>query len=202
MVHEPDGITTANEIPVPVGEPVEIELTSRDVIHSFWVPQLAAKVDVIPGQRNLIRFTARQPGIYRGQCAEFCGIQHAHMVFFVDAMTPAGYEAWLDHHRHRTPPSPASATAAAGLADSSSSESCAGCHTIAGTTRPRARSAPTSPTSARVEPSVPARSTTRRKPGRAGSATARTFKPGNKMPPSELSPAQIDGIVAYLESQK
>ncbi len=99
VVHEPDGITTANEIPVPVGKPVEIGLTSRDVIHSFWVPQLAAKVDVIPGQHNVIRFTVSQPGIYRGQCAEFCGIQHANMIFFIDAMTPADYQAWLAHHR-------------------------------------------------------------------------------------------------------
>ena len=106
IVHEPDGITTANEIAVPVGRPVEIELRSRDVIHSFWVPQLAPKVDMIPGQTNVIRFTVEKAGIYRGQCAEFCGLQHAHMIFLVDAMPESTWRsldapAWSTASRRR-----------------------------------------------------------------------------------------------------
>src|SRR3712207_5856592 len=69
--------TTANEILVPVGKPVKVKLTSADVIHSFWVPSLMGKMDLIPGQENDIRFVAERPGVYRGQCAEFCGLQHA-----------------------------------------------------------------------------------------------------------------------------
>ncbi len=71
--------TTANEIHIPVGQPVRIELTSHDVIHSFWIPQLGGKMDVIPGQTNVTWLQADRPGVYRGQCGEYCGAQHAHM---------------------------------------------------------------------------------------------------------------------------
>ncbi len=86
---------TANEIHVPVGRPVDIDLTSDDVIHSFFVPRLHGKVDLIPGQINRIRIQADQAGVYRGQCAEYCGAQHAHMMLLVVADPPAQYEAWL-----------------------------------------------------------------------------------------------------------
>ncbi len=198
-VHEPDGITTANEIVVPVGQSVEIALTSRDVIHSFWVPQLAAKVDVIPGQTNVVRFTASVAGTFRGMCAEFCGIQHANMNFFVEAKTPAAYRAWLAQHR-RPPAQPTTALTRAGRADFEA-DSCAGCHTVAGTTA-RGTAGPDltdlgsrSTLGAGVVTNDPANlAAWIRDPG--------AVKPGVHMPPSELPAGQVDAIVAYLEAQR
>jgi cytochrome c oxidase subunit 2 len=92
---EPDKrFSTANEIHIPVGRTVDIDLVSADVIHSFWVPTLHGKEDLIPGQPNHIRIRADEPGIYRGQCAEFCGAQHAHMGLLVVADAPEDFMAW------------------------------------------------------------------------------------------------------------
>jgi cytochrome c oxidase subunit 2 len=98
-VHYPaDGdapaFTTANEIQVPLGRPIEIAVTSTDVIHSFWIPNFAGKIDMIPGRVNGLRFDVDRPGIYRGQCAEFCGDQHALMAFDVVALEPAAFASW------------------------------------------------------------------------------------------------------------
>lgn len=89
------GFSTANELRVPVGRTVEIALMSEDVIHSFWVPRLAGKVDLIPGRVNLIRLRADEARVYPGQCAEFCGRLHAHMRFAVVALEPAAFDDWL-----------------------------------------------------------------------------------------------------------
>lgn len=89
-----DGFETANEIRIPVGSPVDIKLATADVIHSFWIPSLAGKLDLIPGKVNELQIEASKPGIYRGQCAEFCGQQHAHMAIFVVAMEPNEFERW------------------------------------------------------------------------------------------------------------
>ena len=86
--------TTANEIHIPTGEPVRINLATTDVIHSFWVPQLAGKMDIIPGQNNSTWIQADKAGDYTGQCAEYCGAQHAHMAFHVIAQTPDEFSAW------------------------------------------------------------------------------------------------------------
>lgn len=96
-----DGRTleTANEIHIPTGRPVRFTLTSADVIHSFWVPGLGGKLDMIPGQRNSIVLQADRPGTYRGQCAEFCGAAHALMAFHVIAHEPAGFDDWLERER-------------------------------------------------------------------------------------------------------
>src|SRR5579884_3516866 len=91
--------TTANEIRVPVGQPVTVQLETRDVIHSFWVPSLAGKMDQINNQDNELQITAAKPGVYRGQCAEFCGLQHAHMGFDVVALPREQYEEWLADQR-------------------------------------------------------------------------------------------------------
>lgn len=87
-------VITANEIVVPVGQPITAALTSADVIHSFWIPNFGGKVDMIPGRMNRFSFTADRPGVYRGVCAEFCGDQHARMAFDVVAMEPAAFDAW------------------------------------------------------------------------------------------------------------
>jgi cytochrome c oxidase subunit II len=87
-------VATANEVVLPVGRPVTFSLSAADVIHSFWIPNLGGKVDMIPGRANRLSFTAERPGIYRGVCAEFCGDQHARMAFDVVALEPAAFEAW------------------------------------------------------------------------------------------------------------
>ncbi len=126
---KPD-VITANEILLPAGRPVEIVLDSADVIHSFWLPNLAGKVDMIPGRTNRLRLTAAETGVYRGQCAEYCGGPHAFMAFLVVVETPERFSAWLE--RQREPASaPAAELAVAGqrlfLAR------CAACHTVRGT---------------------------------------------------------------------
>jgi cytochrome c oxidase subunit 2 len=89
------GVGTANELHVPVGRAVQVTLRSADVIHSFWVPRLAGKMDLIPNQANHMWFQAEEPGVYVGQCAEFCGVSHAHMGFRVVAQTAADFAAWV-----------------------------------------------------------------------------------------------------------
>lgn len=88
-------LETANEIHIPVGQPVDVELASGDVIHSFWLPSLAGKLDMLPGHTNRLRLQADTAGVYRGQCAEFCGAQHARMVLHVVAQEPGAFEQWL-----------------------------------------------------------------------------------------------------------
>lgn len=88
------GIRLYNELHIPANTPVDVHVTSSDVIHSFWVPRLAGKADAIPGHTNVLRLKADEPGDYRGQCAEFCGSGHAHMQFEVSAHSQADFEAW------------------------------------------------------------------------------------------------------------
>jgi len=129
----PDGqhVSSANELHVPVGKPVRLALTSADVIHSFWVPQLAGKLDMIPGRTNILTLEATEPGISRGQCAEYCGGAHAFMSFHVVAHPPDEYADWL-------------ASEAAPAQEPGTSEQrrgakvfrdagCGGCHTVRGT---------------------------------------------------------------------
>lgn len=94
-LHYPgSGARTENELRLPVGRPVDIHVGSDDVIHSFWVPRLGGKIDAIPGRTNVVRLQADQAGTFRGQCAEFCGLDHAHMVMTVIAMPAEEFELW------------------------------------------------------------------------------------------------------------
>jgi len=93
------GITLINELHIPVNTPVDLHLSTADVIHSFWVPRLAGKLDMIPGRINLLRIAADMPGSYRGQCAEFCGLDHAHMHFTVEVHSAENFAAWLESVR-------------------------------------------------------------------------------------------------------
>ena len=128
-VHEQ--VTTANEIHIPAGRPVDIDLASVDVIHSLWVPRLHGKVDLIPGRINRIRIQADRPGVYSGQCAEFCGAQHAHMMIVVMAQPPEEFQAWLAQERQdAVPPATQQETEGQGLF---LSRPCGLCHTIRGT---------------------------------------------------------------------
>ena len=108
-------VMTANELHIPTNRPVVLKVTSRDVIHSFWVPNLQGKRDLIPGYTTAIWLQADRPGVFRGQCAEFCGLQHAHMAFDVVAESDRDFEGWLDAMRQparepRTPPRAAGVT--------------------------------------------------------------------------------------------
>ena len=122
-------IQDANEVHIPVGRPVVFELDSADVIHSFWVPRLAGKVDMIPGRRNLLRVQADQPGAYGGQCAEYCGGPHALMGLVVVAHEPAAYEAW---RVKQAAPSIAASIPHPG-AQVFDRAGCGACHTVNGT---------------------------------------------------------------------
>ena len=103
VYHRADGVSvmSANEIRLPVGERVEFSLASADMIHSFWIPALGGKMDLIPGRTNRLSLLATKPGRYRGQCAEFCGISHALMAFPAIAMEPAAFDAWLGARSER-----------------------------------------------------------------------------------------------------
>jgi len=124
-------VRTANEIHVPVGRPVVLQLKSNDVIHSFWVPNLAGKKDLIPGHHNELVIRADRPGIYRGQCAEFCGAQHANMAMLVIAEAPDQYDAWLARQRQPAPiPTDTLAMRGQSVLEGGS---CAMCHSVAST---------------------------------------------------------------------
>lgn len=94
-----EGIAMVNELHIPAQVPVDIHLRTEDVIHSFWVPRLAGKLDAIPGRTNILRLEADRPGIFGGQCAEFCGLEHAHMKLTVTAHAPDGYARWLRNNQ-------------------------------------------------------------------------------------------------------
>src|SRR5699024_10326585 len=96
-------VITANELHIPVGQPVNLRLNAADVIHSFWVPQLEGKRDLIPGRTNALTIEASWPGIFRGQCAEFCGVQHANMAFLVKAEPPATFNDWIEGQQQAAP---------------------------------------------------------------------------------------------------
>ena len=194
-----EDITTANEIRVPAGRPVEVGLRTRDVIHSFWVPELAGKVDLVPGQRNLIRFTAEKPGVYRGQCAEYCGLQHAKMAFLVVAEEPASYERWVTRQQ-RPRGGPASEREAQGEQVFMRS-ACAGCHTIKGTEARGTRGPDLSDFGSRRTLGAVAAPNTRA--NLAGwIVNAQSIKPGNLMPPVQLEPDELINLLEYLENQR
>ncbi|MCP1677198.1 cytochrome c oxidase subunit 2 [Natronocella acetinitrilica] len=90
-----EGITLRDELHIPVGVPVHVHVTSEDVIHSFWVPRLAGKLDAIPGHTNVLRLEADETGTFQGRCAEFCGVGHAHMHFTVEAHAQEAFDEWL-----------------------------------------------------------------------------------------------------------
>ena len=123
-------VVLANEIHVPVGRAVTLGLSSADVIHSFWVPKLAGKVDMLPGRVHQLRLRADQPGIYRGQCAEFCGEQHARMALHVVAHSPEDFERWLRAQTRPAEP-PRGALAQRG-AQVFAERRCTACHTVRG----------------------------------------------------------------------
>jgi cytochrome c oxidase subunit 2 len=182
---------TANEIHIPAGERVNLVGHTADVIHSFWVPALNKKIDLIPGRTNRMVLDATRPGRFRGQCYEFCGLQHAHMGLWLVADPPARFRAWLAGQER-------DATAAGEGRDAFLAEACSSCHQIRGTSA-----------HSDVGPDlthVASRETIAGAllPNTRGELTAwisdpQHFKPGNQMPALGLPASEVRSIVAYLE---
>ncbi|HUR90399.1 MAG TPA: cytochrome c oxidase subunit II [Ramlibacter sp.] len=195
-----DIFTTANEMHIPVGRPVIIKLNSDDVIHSFWVPSLAGKKDLIPGRTALVNIRADQAGIYRGQCAEFCGLEHALMGLLVIAETQDKFDQWAASQRSAAA-EPGDATAQRGKQVFQSS-SCAMCHSIQGADFAGAQHAPdlTHVASRQTLASGTLKNT--REDMAAWIRNPQTFKPGTAMPATTLSQEDLDAVVAYLGGLK
>jgi cytochrome c oxidase subunit 2 len=188
---------TANEIRIPVGQPVAAKLETRDVIHSFWVPSLTGKMDLINGQQNEIQFTASRAGIYRGQCAEFCGLQHAHMAFTVVALPQDEFDRWRQNElaAARAPTDPRTKQGEVLFR----ARGCALCHTIRGTLAGGALGPDLTHIASR---NTIAAGTLLMTTGALSAwiADPQRIKPGSLMPPSNLSSAEMITIVRYLES--
>jgi cytochrome c oxidase subunit 2 len=190
-----DTFITANEIHVPVGRPVIVQLKADDVIHSLWVPSLSGKKDLIPGRSATMQFRADKPGVYRGQCAEYCGFQHAFMALYVIADEPAAYDAWVQGQRAPVP-EPKDAKAIRGK-EIFQSTSCAMCHAIGGTLA-GAQKGPnlTHVASRRTLASGTLENTPENL--RQWIAAPQHVKPGTNMPPATFTGEDIDALVAYL----
>jgi cytochrome c oxidase subunit 2 len=193
------GVVTANEIHIPVRTPVTVVAVTDDVIHSFWVPQLNRKIDMIPGRRNRVLLEANKPGRYRGQCAEFCGLQHAHMAMYVYAQEPADFQRWL---RAQAAPAPAPVTAAQRAGKRAFSDNgCGSCHTIRGTDA----DGKVGPDLTHVGSRTTLAALTLPNDEAALARWLRDpqhVKPGNRMPDLHLSRDDVDALVSYLEGLK
>jgi cytochrome c oxidase subunit 2 len=192
-------LTTANEIHIPVGRSVLFKLTSNDVIHSFWVPNLNGKTDLIPGHETLNWIRADRPGVYRGQCAEFCGHQHAHMAFTVVAESPEEFKAWYDAQL-RPAPQPATPEQARGR-DVFLSSPCIMCHKIQGTEAGGLVGPDLTHVASRRTLAAGTLENTR---GHLAGwvVDSQKIKPGNRMPPNNLDPQDLQALLDYLQSLK
>jgi cytochrome c oxidase subunit 2 len=190
---------TANEIHIPVGRKVRLQLEGLDVIHSFWVPSLAGKQDLVPGRPNELTIRAERPGVYRGQCAEFCGLQHAHMAFFVIAEEQGAFDEWVRLQRQGAVAA-ADAEASAGQ-QAFMSRQCAACHTIRGTAASGTTGPDLTHVGGRKTIAAGLLETTRGSLA-AWIADPQTLKLGNNMPMVPLSPEELRAISAYLAALK
>jgi cytochrome c oxidase subunit II len=197
----PDGsgeIVTANEIRVPVGRPVYVALASKDVIHSFWVPALAGKIDMVPGRLHHLQLTADRPGIYRGQCAEFCGEQHALMALHVVAQSAAEFESWLQAQA-RPAAAPATGQQVRGRAVFLSNR-CDACHSVRGTGQPGKLGPDLTHVAGRLHLGA---ATLRNGPEALAQwvAHVQRIKPGARMPSYErLQPEELAALAHWLGS--
>ena len=188
--------TTANEVHLPVGEPVRVRLQSADVIHSFWIPQIAGKTDVIPGQVNEMWLEAGQPGVSRGMCGEYCGLQHANMALAVTAESPADFARWAAARRAPAAP-PDGGTAAAGR--TVFARSCGACHAVGGS-EALGRVGPDL-THLASRPSIGAGALDNTPENLARWIhDAPAVKEGARMPAIPLDDADLHSVVAYLET--
>jgi cytochrome c oxidase subunit 2 len=193
------GVKTANELHIPVATPIDLDLTSADVIHSFWVPELGPKMDMLPGVTNRLRLFARRAGSYDGQCSEFCGIEHAWMRIRVVVQTQSEFDAWLgvQGEPRTTVETDAEKIFLANI--------CVSCHTIRGTdakgtagpdlTHVGSRATIGAGVLQNAEANIVANM-------RAWLADPQRYKPGALMPSVPLSSADLDALAAYLVSLK
>jgi cytochrome c oxidase subunit II len=201
ITYPEQGIATANELHIPVGEPVEVRVTSADVIHSFWVPKLSpGKIDMVPGRTNVIWMSANEPGEYRGQCTEFCGVQHALMSMLVIASEPDEFDAWIAARTQpMVPPDEPELQRGVRVFFEAG---CGACHALDGRTRTAITGVP--------GPDLFAVST-RRTLGALTLEYTRdnlaewimdphAFKPGVRMPSHRLDEEDLSALVSYLES--
>jgi cytochrome c oxidase subunit II len=192
-----EGITTANEIHVPVDRPVRLRLTTQDVIHSFWIPRVHGKIDMIPGRENSLSFEPTATGRFRGQCAEFCGIAHAQMVAFVEVQEQDEFDAWVAGQQADAPEpdTPAAVEGERVFFDTG----CAACHAVAGTAAV-----------AQVGPDLTHLAS---RGSLAGGIVPNTrenlaelivdpwgLKPGNPMPPTALEDDELEALLDYMET--
>ncbi|WFU12765.1 cytochrome c oxidase subunit II (plasmid) [Rhizobium sp. CB3090] len=197
---EPDpakAFQTANELHIPVGTDIRLELEAADVIHSFWVPSLTGKRDLIPGRRNVLILRADRPGIYRGQCAEFCGLQHSHMALFVIAEDNASFDRWAADQRSEAR-TPSDGEAVAGKAVFMA-KPCAACHSIRGTEASGTTGPDLTHIASRQTIAAGLLDNTRGALA-AWIADPQTLKPGNNMPMVPLSSNELRQITAYMDS--
>ena len=190
-------VTTANEIHVPVNAPVVVLTNSTDVIHSFWVPSITGKRDLLPGYSSAFWFKVEQPGVYRGQCAEFCGFQHAHMGFSVIAQPMDDFQAW--QQQQLKPASDPTNDQTKRGREVFLTHACLMCHTIRGTDA-----------GARMGPDLThlasrnmiAAETLPNTPGALGGwiLDPQRIKPGAEMSPNSLSPDDLQALLAYLQT--
>jgi cytochrome c oxidase subunit 2 len=190
---------TANELRIPVGRPVLVTLRSDDVIHSFWVPSLHGKKDLIPGRTATIQFRADKPGEYHAPCAEFCGFQHAFMSFDVVALPPEQFETWAEAQR-KPAAEPEDAAARRGR-ELFLSGSCMLCHAIHGTTA-NGRKAPDLTHLASRSHLAAGRLLNTPENLSDWIADPQKFKPGVNMPAHLLIDDDLRALVAYLETLK
>lgn len=197
----PDGgwIETANELHLPVDRPAQVTLAAADVIHSFWLPTLSGKIDMIPGRTNRLRITPRKTGWFRGQCAEFCGLQHTQMALDVKVESREAFDAWLAAQAAPAA-APAGEVAARGRQIVETGV-CTQCHAVRGTGA-AGRAAPdlTHLASRRSLAAGALPNTRGALMGWIGQPQA--AKPGAQMPPSELSPQDTLAVATYLEGLK
>jgi cytochrome c oxidase subunit 2 len=192
-------LTTANEIHIPIGKTVLIQGQSNDVIHSFWVPNLHGKRDLIPSRVTTEYIRADRPGIYRGQCAEFCGLQHAHMAFYIVAEPEDKFKAWMQAQLQ-----PAVAPATPALAQGQQNflnYACVYCHQIRGTTASGTNGPDLTHFGSRR---TIAAGTLPNTPGNLGGwiVNPQSIKPGNHMATIAVKPDDLQPMIQYLESLK
>jgi cytochrome c oxidase subunit 2 len=190
---------TANELHLPVDRPALIELEAGDVIHSFWVPNLGGKQDLIPGRTNHLTLTPRRTGLFRGQCAEFCGLQHANMALDVTVESPRAFADWSEHQRQPARP-PTDPRLARGR-DVFVGAACASCHAIGGQASMGQVGPDLTHLASRRSLAAGAR------PYSRGALTGwiadpQSLKPGNHMPYVAASPDELNALVDYLDSLK
>lgn len=190
-------VRLANEAHIPAGRPVEFKLSSADVIHTFWAPQLAGKADMIPGEETSMRVQADEPGEYRGFCTEYCGIQHARMQFVVVVHEPADFQEWLEE-RQVQPQPPEEESALAGR-EVFFDAGCAECHTIEGV-NPGHTDFPDL-THLADRRTIGAGTLENNRGNLAGwILDPQQHKPGNRMPPSNLGSEELNNLLDYLET--